>query len=398
MKKLFLFLVLITLMSCTNSSEEYLDIRGEEYAGSQSCIQCHQNISELTAHNSHTKASMPGLKENILGLISDEQFAYTYNPQLHLKVQEHNDSVYQVVYKNGKPTEKYRFDVLMGAKHAQTSMFWHQNKLYELPISYYQSIHNWATSPGYDAHYPLFERMVKKDCFSCHSSNIKSPQPKGVKAGQEYGSTELSGQLDKNSIVYGIDCERCHGPAKKHVNHHLKFPKDLKAQFITTKTKLNNQQKLDQCAICHSGNNSPQLKSRFDFRPGDTLSQFFLSNPAVSKDAPIDVHGNQLELLKQSKCFTKDNGLNCITCHNPHTNAEKNTSYYSQICMSCHQQSSKNFCKVQPFQPSFKNNCVDCHMPTKSSAVISFIPSGSKKKKYYSLRTHKIGVYKKVEK
>lgn len=396
MKKIILFLVFTTLMSCGNSSEEYVDIRGEEYAGSESCIQCHRNISELSAANSHTKASMPGAKENLLGLIDDNRYAYTYNPHLQIKVQEHNDSIYQVVYKDGKPIEKHRFDILMGSKHAQTSLYWYQDKLYELPVSYYRSIDNWATSPGYDAHFPYFDRLIKKDCFSCHSSNIQSLQPKGTKSGQEHGSTELSGLLDKNSVVYGIDCERCHGPAKKHVQHHLKFPTDKKPQFITSNKHLNPQQKLDQCAICHSGNNSPQLKSRFEFRPGDSLSQFFLSKNSPSNSAPIDVHGNQFELLKQSKCFT--NEMNCITCHNPHTNAEKNKSYYSKICMDCHQPSSKKFCTTQPFQPNFKNNCVDCHMPRQSSTAITFIPSGSKEKNHYSLRTHRIGVYGKKKK
>lgn len=29
---------------------------------------------------------------------------------------------------------------------------------------------------------------------------------------------EASEQIDKNSLVFGIDCERCNGPAADHVN------------------------------------------------------------------------------------------------------------------------------------------------------------------------------------
>lgn len=389
MKKAFFYLILFVFIGCKNASEEYVDVRGKEYAGSQSCVQCHQNVVDLMAQNSHTKASMPAITENLLGKYDDEKEAFVYNSNLSLRIQEHNDSLYQVVYANGKPVERHRFDIVFGVKHAQTAVFWKDEKLYEMPISYYNSIKNWATSPGYQAQFPFFDRIVKKDCFSCHSSNIESPQPKGATTNQHYGSTELTGMLDKNSLVYGIDCESCHGPAAKHVQHHIQFPKDKKAQFITSHKSLDNQQKLDRCAICHSGNDAPQLKSRFEFRPGDRLSSYFLSKKSTN-NVTFDVHGNQLELLKQSQCFIKDQSLNCITCHNPHTNAEKSTSYYSQICMKCHKENSGNFCTSKSV---VKTNCIDCHMPIKNSDVIRFTQSGSSKKYFYSLRTHQIGIY-----
>jgi len=392
MKKLLsLFIMLLVFASCKNESENYVDIRGEEFSGSESCIQCHQNISEISMQNSHFKASMPGIKENLLGDFDKDKDAFVYNPNLKLKMHEQNDSLYQVVYYNDKIVEFHPFDIVFGTKHAQTSMFWKDEKAFELPISYYKSTNGWATSPGFDSKNPFFGRQVLKDCFSCHSSNIKSPQPKGASVGQEYGSSEISGKLDRNSIVYGIDCERCHGPAKKHVQYHLKFPKATTSKFIVTHFSLNNQQKLDRCAVCHSGNQDIKLKSRFDFRPGDSLSNFYLNKNKTLKDASFDVHGNQAELLKQSMCFKKNNALNCVTCHNPHTNAEKSTEYYSNICINCHQESSKVFCKSKSVN---KKNCIDCHMPKQNSKAIRFTVSGNDKTQFYSLKTHKIGIYK----
>jgi len=94
MKKAFFYLILFVFIGCKNASEEYVDVRGKEYAGSQSCVQCHQNVVDLMAQNSHTKASMSAITENLLGKYDDEKEAFVYNSNLSLRIQEHNDSLY----------------------------------------------------------------------------------------------------------------------------------------------------------------------------------------------------------------------------------------------------------------------------------------------------------------
>jgi hypothetical protein len=51
-----------------------------------------------------------------------------------------------------------------------------------------------------------------------------------------------------------------------------------------------------------------KMKSRFDFKPGDNLSDFYRETRSVTDTAKFDVHGNQFRLMAQSKCFMK-NGL-----------------------------------------------------------------------------------------
>jgi hypothetical protein len=64
-------------------------------------------------------------------------------------MEKRNDSLYQVLYKNGKEVEAHRFEIVFGIKHAQTSVYWRDRNTYELPVSYYNSINNWATSPDF---------------------------------------------------------------------------------------------------------------------------------------------------------------------------------------------------------------------------------------------------------
>ena len=165
--------------------------------------------------------------------------------------------------------------------------------------------------------------------------------------------------------------------------------------YITTNDKLGRQQQLDLCALCHGGNDGRKLKSRFSFRPGDNLADFFLESNSGSSQANFDVHGNQSRLLASSKCFIKSGSMTCTNCHNPHQNAVNNPAYYIQKCMGCHNEVNHDTCTVAAAPGiSIKNGCIDCHMPLQNSAAISFQFYGNAPLSSYQLRTHKIAVYK----
>ena len=121
--------------------------------------------------------------------------------------------------------------------------------------------------------------------FECHASFISED------AEQTEGLTNIR-NLDEQSLIYGIDCERCHGPAADHVNFHKSNPGVKEAKYITPWKSLSRERKLDACAVCHSGNDAGMQQSTFSFRPGDTLSNFqFPSFGSASVEA--DVHGSR---------------------------------------------------------------------------------------------------------
>lgn len=402
MKKAVFLLVLsflvICFASCNNKSEEYIDPRGTDYAGSESCIQCHKIESEMALKSSHFKATAPAILGNVAGDFDSKNHTFIYDKNTKLVMEKDGDSLYQVLYKNGKETARYKFEIVFGAKHAQTSVYWKDGNTYELPISFYHSINNWATSPGFPADKPYFDRMVMKDCYACHSSNISSRTVDQSSADKNFMSMEVVDVINKKTIVYGIDCERCHGPAKKHVDFHLKNPNAKTANSIVSFKSLDRQQRLDACALCHAGNDGMKLKSRFDFKPGDHLSDFYRETKSINDTAQFDVHGNQFRLMAQSKCFINSEKMDCITCHNPHENASKNMASYSKICMSCHQTSKHTDKTLKSVSGSLADNCVECHMPKKPSNAISFQLSNSKELSNYILRTHKIGIYPNAKK
>lgn len=400
-KKLFtvsalLFVFILFLSQCIHTNARP-DPRGSAFAPPQTCRQCHQAIYDSALLTAHYNASAAASSKNILGNFNAGHNSFIYDSSTKIIMEKRDSGLYQVLYRNGRETEAHRFDVSFGMRHAQTWLYWQSDHAWELPISYYTAVNNWATSPGFSAAVPNFKRLIGKDCFECHSSAISNKKTTDA-AGDYFAPAEVTERLEKNSMVFGIDCQRCHGPAAEHVDWHDKNPAIKIAKYIVNNSSLSHQQQLDQCAVCHSGNDKIKLKSRFAFRPGDLLADFFMVSSASSSN-DFDVHGNQYNLLLQSKCFALGNTMNCSGCHNPHKNAPQSMASYSVKCMGCHKEATNNFCTVTAAAGiSLKENCIDCHMPNQSSRAISFQLSGSAETSTYLLRNHRIGIYKAEEK
>lgn len=387
MRFIFSSLMTIIFISCANEDEQYFDPRGSDYAGAATCVQCHQSISNHATETAHYKATAPATIKNILGNFGLNA-VFEYDQNTKVVMEKRNDSLYQVLYKNGKEVKAYPFDIVFGIKHAQTSVYWHNNNTYELPVSYFKSVNSWATSPGFSAKVPDFNRKIEKDCYACHSSNISSRNVNHDSDKTNFLLMEVEDMMDKRTMIYGIDCERCHGPAKSHIEAHRKEPNLKEAKNIVPFKTLSNQQKLDACAICHSGNDGLKMKSRFDFKPGNILTDFYRSTPSSSGNNNYDVHGNQAGLLTQSKCFTESSTLNCVSCHNQHEAKTQTLADFSKVCVSCHSVVQHTSGTAQ-----LKENCIECHMPKQTSGAINFQLSKSEMFSAYQLRTHKIAVY-----
>ena len=384
------FMLLLLLSNCAQKDKEYVDLRGNQYAGSESCMECHPKIYNEALKSSHYKASASASIKNVLGNFSPGYNTYSYDKATKMVMENRNNELFQVYYKNGKEVKAYRFDIVMGAKNAQTSLFWDKDIVYELPLSYYTSVNNWGTSPSYPPNQPNFSRAISIDCFECHSSNMELKH-KNTETENYFGTEMKMETMKKESVIFGIDCERCHGPAKNHVQYHKKNPELKLAKHIVTHKSLNNQQKLARCVICHSA--ATNLESRFKFVPGNSMTDFYnvsIPNP----DANSDVHGNQYGLLSQSKCFLESKTMDCTSCHDSHTIEIESLSRQSEKCLSCHGEGKKNFCTIKvPNGIVLKDNCIDCHMPKKASGVIGFYLSGKSEISPYLLRTHRIGIY-----
>jgi hypothetical protein len=381
-------LCIVVFSQCVNKAGEEADMRGEQFAGAASCAGCHKSIYDSYLSTAHNNTSRPATTQSIKGSFTAPHNVFNYTTDTRVVMEENNGGLFQSSYKNDILQGSYPFDITVGSgRKGQTYLYWAAGKYYQLPVSYFIPAHSWANSPGYPATHPKFDRTIPSTCFGCHSSmvGLKSIQQVGVQAIEEF---------EDNKLIYGIDCERCHGPAAEHVAFHTEHPQEKQGMHITKIVSLENQRKLDLCAICHSGLKTPQ-KSAFEFKPGDQLTDYFYPDfTRAGKADELDVHGNQYQLFTASACFRKSTGMNCSSCHNTHTTERNNLPALSQKCMNCHAAAGHNFCKLTSLPAStLIKNCIDCHMPALPSSKITLLANGQTSPTPDSIRTHLIRIY-----
>jgi hypothetical protein len=303
---------------------------------------------------------------------------------MEVMLEQRNGRFFQAAFREGKEIQREPFDIVIGSgRKGQSYLYWSSAKLFQLPVSYYTVLDSWCNSPGYRTDTILFNRRVLSYCLECHSTYAKAAYSSPGDPGDSF---------DPGQIIYGIDCEKCHGPGAEHVAYHKRHPGEITGMAIINARLLSRQQRLDACALCHSGARAP-LKPAFSFTTGDTLEHFSLPEYSGDNVASLDVHANQYGLLTSSKCFRLSQ-MDCSSCHNVHVNEVNSPALFSQKCMTCHNAATHSTCTMKP-APGLvlSDNCIDCHMPALPSQKILLTMSDASRTVHNLVRTHRIAIY-----
>ncbi len=383
---IFVLTGIILCNSCSSPGSEFSKIihpAGKEFAGSRTCKSCHSDIYESHARTAHALSSDIGSSQTIKGNFEPGSNDFILNHQLKVMMERNDSGFFQVGYIDGKEATRQSMDIVIGSgRKGQTYLFWYGNQLFQQPVSFYTPLNTWCNSPTFPDNQLVFSRVILPGCLECHSTYAKSAPGNG-------GIPEY----DKSQMILGINCERCHGPAAEHVAFQQNNPKEKQAKFITNISGLTRQQKLDNCALCHSGIRQ-NSKPSFSFVTGDKLDDYSTPDYKADSAASLDVHGNQYGLLTASKCF-KASTMDCSSCHNTHVKETDNFQLFSQRCMNCHSEAKHNFCKQMPVEGLvLKDNCIDCHMPALPSTQIFLNVQDKEKSTADLVRTHMIGIYR----
>ena len=356
---------------------------GENFVGSDSCIECHADIyadHQQTAHyNTSAIADSLSIKgdfgagANILDL---ESVTFTMMAE--------GNSFYQHTEIKNRLLKKapLRFDIAIGSGvRGQSYVTWQNDSLYQIQASYYTPTDSWVNSPGFPSY--NIERPIRDACLKCHLTYAKNNN-----------TSDLGNSFDKTQMIYGVDCERCHRPGEKHVLHHKNNPNDTVSKNMMRFGALSRQQRLDACAQCHSGLRDNILKGdSFSFLTGDVLDEHSRNFVEKKTDETLDVHGNQYGLLTRSKCFQETRNMDCITCHDPHKNQRTDTRFFNQKCMACHRSSAVVCSQDMAKRDEMENNCVACHMPTAPSQIMTVKLAEDSLETSFNIRTHLIAIY-----
>jgi hypothetical protein len=369
------------LPPASSSAEEKKPPPRADYVGDSVCRSCHQEKSKTylqTAH--HLASSWPSPRTIKGGFAPGSNVLKTSNPYLTFEMTADEHGYFQSAVEQLSPTKKIarteRIDIVAGvARKGQSYLFWKGDQLFQLPVTYWTATDSWVNSPSYPDGSPHFDKDIIPRCLECHASYFDWLQPS-------------INRYRKDSLILGIFCEKCHGPGRQHVAlHRSKSSLPLgTSETIVNPKSLTRDRQIDLCGLCHSGNGTP-IQPALTFLPGDALDDY-IDIPYTSPEDAVDVHGNQVQLLRRSKCFQSTTTLTCSTCHDVHK-PQLDAAAFSPRCLSCHQATQCG--EYAKLGDQIVRNCIDCHMPLQDSRVL-FSNTGGKKLTP-KVRNHRIAVY-----
>lgn len=350
------------------------------YAGDSACAGCHQTEFQEYQSSPHHHDSAEATRDTVLGNFTPgRNVLRTRNPNLIFAMIKADDGYWQSSVDIAHPDHltgiAERFDIVIGSgRRGQTSLYWKGDQLYELPVTWWAYTHRWINSPGYPDGQVHFDRPIIPRCLECHTTWFEALDPPN--------------HYEHDNMILGIGCEKCHGPGREHVERESSPhppPPGSPEEAIVNPARLSPDRQMDVCALCHAGvgdSTAPPLS----YRPGDVLADYVKITPPPP-NVPVDVHGNQVNALERSKCYTSGK-MTCATCHDVHQKQEDVDSY-STHCLACHEVQACGRFRVMG--EAIRTKCVECHMPEGKSQGLNSHTGGQLLQA--ELRAHRIAIY-----
>ena len=353
------------------------------YVGTAACAPCHRSIAVSFAKTSMGRSLTP-IKPEFLQTLppgsAETGSLFDAKSNHRFEVHTENGKLIQSEYETGVGGQEifrstYEMDWIIGTgENGFGALLRRGDSLFQAPLSHYTQTARWDLSPGYQNQDDGFSRVIQPGCIYCHSGR---PQPIAGRDGS---------YRDPAFTQTPIGCENCHGPGAAHVEamRKGKIPQNGFDHTIVNPERLSSQLANDICMSCHQAGDARVLqpgKTYQDFRPGEPLERTvaIFQIPPTRANPPDEDHVQHYYSMSLSRCFLAtrnlrpEKQLRCISCHDPHVEptADEAPAHFNSACLSCHTKAS---CKAphavrQATTPS--DNCIGCHMPSRSIRVIS---------------------------
>jgi hypothetical protein len=243
-----------------------------------------------------------------------------------------DESIYSVT--NGKETIRVALEWGFGQGAAgQTYLFQRDGRWYESRVSYYSALKGLDLTMGAqniparnldEAAGRLTAPTEAGQCFDCHATHAVEKRA-----------------LTLPAMGAGVQCERCHGDADRHLAAELSG--DSANSGMRKLGTMSTEELSDFCGQCHR-----------------TWSQIAASGPMGILNVRFQPYR-----LQSSRCYdAEDPRIRCTACHDPHAELRTDPATYDANCTACHSRgatpptaASSHICRVST------RNCVTCHMP-----------------------------------
>jgi len=370
-----------TVFSASRARESQAGQPRRGYLGVAACRECHEERVESFCQTSHYRAMFVANRDTMMGHFTPpKNVLRTRRDDLHYEATAEGENSFITSTDStpaGPRTRRQRIDLIMGSgKIAQSYLYWQGAALYQVPIIYFTTIGEWFNPPGFPDTRPRWERVINPRCLECHATYFEE-------------TAGMPSSYHASTAVLEISCERCHGPGSAHVAYHRDHPEADKGVHIVPPASLARERQLDVCAQCH-GEVGTSIKPSFTYTPGEPLDEYLRVGEDESSSAFVHTV-NQLQRLRQSKCFQGSPEMTCTTCHDPHVHERDELETFSARCLKCHEaQTHKDYAIMGD---AIVSNCIDCHMPLSDDESTPFFTEQGDNLKLIQLHDHLIATY-----
>ncbi len=353
--------VFMFAVSCTRKPAP--QVVDDEYAGSESCIQCHEKFYQLWSTSHHGKAMQP----LNAGFIKNEKLPDSEEFPIEGKIYKIaiGDSTMTMVEKDGDKTKNFEVVWALGGKNVYYFLtLLDKGKLQTIPLAYNLNLKCWYNNPQSavrhfpegpaDEALPWMDRMYNfnSSCYSCHVSQLQTNYDIAT---DSYQSTWKEP---------GINCETCHGPSGRHVRLYQNAkegekPKEL--GLISTKLFTPDQHNWS-CAPCHA-------KMR-PITPGYMPGDRYFDNYDLTVLDNVDFYPDGRD-LGENYTYTgwlmnecNSNGqFHCVMCHTS-SGRDRFKNNPNDACKSCHAERVAGVVAHSGHKAGSPGAvCINCHMP-----------------------------------
>lgn len=386
---LLLLSVCVGLVGCASPTPPQIDISQATYAGSDSCLECHQQQVQLHAGSHHDLAMQIATEETVLADFNDATLMhhgissrmYRQNGNFMVETEGPDGQLhqYQVKYVFGlTPLQQYMVEFADTPDNQSQSGL---PRIQVLPVCWDTANGTWfyldppdidqRLSPQDDLHWTGIAQRWNTMCAECHSTNYRRNFTPGVLTNFDDHAPETVnlagsaiGHYQSEFSEINVACESCHGPASVHIAMARSNPRwNRETGFGLADLKKSSEHQIQACAPCHSrrGVMYPGFDAGHDYFDYHQLS--LLTWPTYYPDGQVLDENYVFGSFVQSKMYHK--GIRCTDCHDPHTARLKHEG--NQVCTSCHQHPAAKYDTPSHHfhQPGSEGaQCVNCHMPS----------------------------------
>ncbi|MBK8092190.1 MAG: tetratricopeptide repeat protein [Verrucomicrobiaceae bacterium] len=329
-----------------------------QYAGSQSCQECHADQFTKWQSSHHGLAErQPDAQLDEAAFVPTKSF--THGTQT-TEASKKGSDYFLTALGFGNQTAPYKVERVIG--HDPLRQFLvdgGSGRLQAMEACFDPKKSDWFNvygsedrKPGEWGHWTGRGMVWNQMCATCHNTRLR----------KNYDTAKDS--YHTTMAEMSVSCESCHGPMKLH-NEWQHTHRGQKGD--PTLTKWTRDQHTENCAGCHARRG--EITGDFVFgEPFFDHYQLTIVDHTDTYHADGQIRDENYEYGSFHSSRMHHAGVRCMDCHDMHS--MKTILPGNQLCMRCHTQGGyANAPVITPEAHSFHgtassgNQCVNCHMP-----------------------------------